>query len=147
MPPADAQALVRELLEHGKATVFGVEVETADVEVAFEAKEGYAAAGNRHGVVVLDTRLTDELRDLGLVRELLNRMQTMRKEMSLDFTDRIKVWVSGSERVTRIARAHERTIASECLAVSLSTDASPSAVTVREVDVEGESVRLGITKA
>jgi isoleucyl-tRNA synthetase len=146
MSPADAQALVQKLLESGKTTIFGVEVETADVEVAFEAKEHYAAAGNRIGVVVVDTRLDDQLRDLGFVRELLSRIQTMRKEMSLDFTDRISVWVTGSERAMRLAKAHVETIASECLAPSLSTDAPPSDATVRVVDIEGENVTLASKK-
>ena len=81
MSPADAQALVASVLANGKATVDGIEIEQADLEVAFDAKEGYAAAGERIGVVVLDTRLDDALRDLGYLRELLNRVQTARKEM------------------------------------------------------------------
>lgn len=146
MSPADAQALVSELLDAGKATAFGVEVERDDVEVAFDAKEGYAAAGDRIGVVVLDTRLDDQLRDLGFLRELLNRIQTARKEMGLEFTDRIAVGVAGSERAARIAKAHEPTIKSECLAVSVSVDGGPTTA-AREIDVEGETVRLAIDKA
>ena len=71
------------------------------------------------GVVVLDTRLDDALRDLGYLRELLNRVQTARKEMGLDFVDRIRVRLAGSDRVMRIANTHEATIKSECLAVDL----------------------------
>ncbi|MDB4942732.1 MAG: Isoleucyl-tRNA synthetase [Labilithrix sp.] len=141
-----AQAIVAEVLATGKATVEGIEIDRADLEVGFDAKEGYAAAGERIGVVVLDTRLDDELRDLGVLRELLNRIQTARKETGLDFVDRIHVNVSGSERVQRIARSHEATILAECLAVSLRADQA-AGVDAREIDIEGEKVMLGVTKA
>lgn len=149
MTAAQAQELVNELLANGKATVSGVEVERDDVEVTFDAKEGYAAAGERVGVVVLDTRLTDELRDLGYLRELLNRVQTARKEMGLEFTQRINVTVAGAERATRIASAHAATIKSECLVADLHTSGpnGPTASgTARDVDVEGDNVQLWISK-
>ena len=144
MPAADAQALATELLSNGKATLAGVDLEQADVEVGFEAKEGYATAGERIGVVVLDTRLDDQLRDLGYLRELLNRIQTARKEMALDFTQRIAVWVSGTDTTARVANAHKTKIESECLATELHLDAGPADVSAREVDVEGDGVKLWI---
>jgi isoleucyl-tRNA synthetase len=145
MPDAEVKGLVAQLLSTGKATVHGVEMDREDVEVAFDAKEGYAAAGARIGVVVLDTRLDDHLRDLGYLRELLNRIQTERKEMGLDFVDRIRVAVSGTERTARVVKANEHDIAAECLAVQVSyvDDAGANA---RETDVEGDSVRLSITR-
>lgn len=148
MSAGDAQALVAEVMANGKATVDLIEIEQADLEVAFDAKEGYAAAGERIGVVVLDTRLNDELRDLGYLRELQNRIQTARKEMGLDFVDRIRVGVAGSDRATRIAKAHADTIKSECLATSLEISApSDGSAPTREIDVEGDKVQLWITKA
>jgi isoleucyl-tRNA synthetase len=148
MAASEAQALVATLLADGKATVHGVAVDREDVEVAFEAKEGYAAAGDRVGVVVLDTRLDDSLRDLGYLRELLNRLQTARKEMGLDFVDRIDVTIAGTERTKRIVDAHASTIVSECLAVSVrfSGEELDADETSREVDVEGDTVRLGISR-
>ena len=149
MSPADAQALVASVLANGKATVDGIEIEQADLEVAFDAKEGYAAAGERIGVVVLDTRLDDTLRDLGYLRELLNRVQTARKELGLDFVDRIRVRLAGSDRAMRIAGTHEATIKSECLVVDLAVGApdAPDEAASREVDVEGDKVAIWITKA
>jgi len=101
---------------------------------------------------VLDTRLNDELRDLGYLRELLNRIQTARKEMGLDFVDRIHVSIAGSDRALRIAKQHEATITSECLAASLSFGdgagakaASPAAA--REIEIEGDKMQLWIVKA
>jgi isoleucyl-tRNA synthetase len=149
MPPTEAQALVAKLLADGNANVHGVPLDRDDVEVAFDAKEGYAAAGDRVGVVVLDTRLDDALRDLGYLRELLNRIQTARKEMGLDFVDRIKVTVAGTDRTKRVVTANEGTIGSECLAVSVTCIDDPTRLgaDAREVDVEGDTVRLEITRA
>src|SRR5262249_14663007 len=114
-----ARSLVATLLTEGKITVDGIALDRADLEISFAAKEGYAAAGDRVGVEVLDTRLTDELRDLGYLRELLNRIQTARKDQGLEFTDRIRVELGGSERARRIAEQHKSTILRECLAVEV----------------------------
>ena len=152
MTPVEAQALTATLLAAGKATVHGVELEREDVEVAFDAKDGYAAAGDRVGVVVLDTRLDDALKDLGYLRELLNRIQTSRKQMSLDFVDRIHLTVWGPERTNRVIDAHKPTIGSACLAVEVqyggAFDAEQRSGEAHEVvDVEGDAVRLSITRA
>ena len=157
MAPSEAHALATKLLTDGKVTVSGVLVDRDDVEIAFDAKEGYAAAADRVGVVVIDTRLTSELRDLGYLRELLNRLQTARKEMGLEFTQRICVGVAGAERAMRIARDHASTIKTECLVVDLSAGPLPPSPirdgrdgresSRREVDVEGDRVELWISKA
>ena len=146
---ADAQALVMKLNADGKANVHGVDLDLADVEVAFDSKEGWAAAGGRIGVVVLDTKLTDELLDLGYLRELLNRIQTARKEMGLEFVDRIAVTIEGPERTQRVVKANESTIGSECLAtkVALGPVVATAGTDARDVDVEGDAVRIAITKA
>jgi isoleucyl-tRNA synthetase len=95
--------------------------------------------------VVLDTRLDDRLRELGFVRELLNRIQTARKDKGLDFVDRIMVGIGGTERAKRLAKEHAETIKGECLAVDVS-----DVVNVEdrvEVDIEGDKVMLSITRA
>ena len=148
MSAADAQALVTRVLADGRATVCGVEIEQADLEVGFDAKEGYAAAGERIGVVVLDTRLDDELRDLGYLRELLSRIQAARKEMGLDFVDRIRVGVAGNERAERIAKRHEATILSECLGVSLTVGDGYAAADgeARDIEIESDKAQLWIAR-
>ena len=142
----EAQALVATLLSAGKATVHGVDVDREDIEVAFDAKEGYAAAGDRIGVVVIDTRLDDALRDLGYLRELLNRIQAARKEMGLDFVDRIHVGIAGTERTARVVGANLETIGAECLAPKVTLLDTPTD-DARNVDVEGDNVSLSITRA
>jgi isoleucyl-tRNA synthetase len=130
-----------------------VELAREDVEVDLVAKEGYAAAGDRAGVVVLDTRLDDELRELGFVRELQNRIQTIRKEMGLEFTDRIRVWLSGGEQgggdyTETVVRKHGDAVASEVLAVEILVGTAPenASAFAREVDVEGRAVRIAVAR-
>ncbi len=136
-------------LKHGKAMRGDVEIVRDDVEVAFEPAPGVAAAAERVGSVFLDTQLDDELRELGFVRELQNRVQTLRKEMGLEYADRIRVRVDGSERVDRIVGTHRETLASEVLAVELSfgAAATPMGGEVRELDIEGEKVVLEVARA
>jgi isoleucyl-tRNA synthetase len=118
-----------------------------DVEMSFEPAPGVAAAADRVGSVFLDTQLDDELRDLGLLRELQNRIQTIRKEMDLEFTDRIRVWVAGSDRVRAIVEAYRETLAPEVLAVEVLTTKPDAGVETREADVEGEAVGIGVARA
>ena len=139
----DIAAMHAELGKTGKITVSDIELTAADLEISFTTKEGFAAAGAQVGVVVLETKLDDELLDLGLVRELLNRLQNARKEMELDYTDRIAVTMSGSDRLQRVVLAHREAMMTEVLAVDIaigSTDAP-------EIDVDGEMVKLSVTRA
>jgi isoleucyl-tRNA synthetase len=118
-----------------------------DVEVAFEPKAGFAAAADRVGSVFFDTTLDEELLDLGLLREIQSRVQAMRKEIGLEYTDRIRLAVLGAERVSRVVNAYRAALAIEVLAVEISTTQAFPSSAIREVDVEGETVRLGITRA
>ena len=154
----EAARVVTELQVTGRATVQGVELEREDVEVAFERKGTLWAAGDRAGVVVLDTRLTNELRDLGFLRELLSRIQTMRKDAGLEYTDRIRVRVEGNERVCAVVEKHRDVLAAEALATDVlagplvppaprfDAEDARNTVDLHDVEVEGENVRLGIER-
>jgi isoleucyl-tRNA synthetase len=157
---ADALSVASQVMSGGAVTLEGVELRRNDVEVEFVAKEGFAAAGDRTGVVVLDTRIDDELRDLGFLRELLNRIQTLRKEMGLEYTDRIRVWIAGSDHVRRVLDAPvtgpagaessgAASLAAEVLAVAVSAEAPPPGVSAdpHESDVEGEGVCIWVARA
>jgi isoleucyl-tRNA synthetase len=151
---AEAGAIASRIMAGEAVTLEGVELRRDDVEVEFVAREGFAAAGDRTGVVVLDTRMDEELRELGFMRELQNRVQNLRKEMGLEYTDRIALWVAGSERVARIVEKYRDDLAGEVLASSLvvtsGRDGEPwsgSQARVVDVDVEGEAVRVAVAKA
>jgi len=145
MNGAEAAKLMGDLLSSGSVALNGVTLTRDDVEVTFGTKEGFAAAGDRVGVVVLDTRLDDELIDLGLLRELQNRLQAARKEMSLDYADRISVRIEAGERLTRVAQEHKAELSSSVLASDISfgrVEKDP-----RRVEIEGEEISLGVSRA
>jgi isoleucyl-tRNA synthetase len=147
----DAGLLRAELVTKGKAIVPGVEIDGAplevgpeDVEVQVLAREGYAAAGDRVGVVVLDTRITPELEAKGLARELLNRVQTMRKESGLAYDDRIDLAIEGPAELVAAARAHREIIVENALCTRIEFEAREGA---REIEVEGMIAKIALRKA
>jgi isoleucyl-tRNA synthetase len=144
---ADDRKVLDAIVLEGKGSFRGTELLREDIEAAFETKPGFAAAGDRVGVVILETTLDDELRDLGFFRELLNRVQTARKEMALEYTDRIRVGVLGSDRVRGIVEKHSSELAREALATSISTSELPEGGQLHELDVEGEAVTIGVARA
>ncbi|HSY24789.1 MAG TPA: isoleucine--tRNA ligase [Polyangiaceae bacterium] len=143
---AESALLAARILADESASLDGVALERNDVEVEFVAREGFAAAGDRAGVVVLDTRIDDALRDKGLVREIVNRVQTVRKEMGLEYTDRIRLSVVGSARVSRVVESASELLAAEVLAVAVLTEGMLGAVE-REVDLDGEGVKIAVARA
>ncbi len=103
-----------------------VQLDAEDIEVQVEAAPGFAAETGKVGVVVLHTTLTGALIDEGLLRELVSRVQAERKAAQLDFVDRIRLCVDGSERMLRIAREHAAHVQGECLAAELRLGEAPA---------------------
>ncbi len=148
MELADGSKLRAALLAKGKAEVEiegePLVLEMEDVEVSVQAKEGYAAAGDETAVLVLSTELTDALLEEGKYRELLNRIQTFRKELGLEYTQRIRLAIRGSESLKNIVAARREDLMKETLCVEL---AESLAGTTREVDIEGEPATITLSNA
>ncbi len=140
-------AVLAQALETGRAMYGEVAIFRDDIETTFEPAVGFAAAADRVGSVFLDTQLDDRLRELGFVRELVSRVQTIRKEMNLEFTDRIRLFVRANNRVGELVATHSGHVASEVLALEVSTSLPTGDVVWREVEVEGELLTLGIQRA
>jgi isoleucyl-tRNA synthetase len=148
--PEDTSAMLAELATTGSVMVAGVHLAQEDVEIGMTTKEGFAAAGDRRfGVVVLESTLDDELKDLGFVRELQNRVQGARKEMELEYADRVRVRIEGSDRVQAIMTAHKDALAKEVLAVEVLVGGLTETIDAdtKEHDVDGEKVRIAVTRA
>ena len=147
---ADAAALRTALATSGKVTIDlegeAVELGPEEIDVVVEAAEGFAAAGGKAGVVVLHTELTDALRDEGLGREILSRVQGLRKELDLGFTERVRLAIDGSERVLRVGAAMREEIAAEVLAVEVVVGAASFEGERREASVDGEAVTLVLAR-
>lgn len=121
---ADGSALHAELSSTGKLVLeLGAEkldFSAEELEVSVSAAEGFAAETGKVGVVVLHTTLTEQLIDEGLLREVASRVQQARKDLGLEFTDRVRLWVGGSPRLQRIVRENQAQLSTECLAPEVS---------------------------
>jgi isoleucyl-tRNA synthetase len=147
---ADGSALLRELSSEGhvRIAVDGEEIELGpeEIAVALEAREGFAAAAGPVGVVALRTALTDELIEEGRFREVLNRVQTFRKELDLEYAGRIHLTVDGAPALLDAVRPRVDELARETLAGEVELDAGPAeGAHVREVSIDGEPLTLGLT--
>jgi len=148
---AEGAQLLRELQETARV---GLEVEgerleltSEEIAVSVEAREGFAAASGATGVVVLHTELSEELIEEGLFREVLNRVQTFRKELDLEYTDRIELTLVGGDRVLSAIRPRLAELKRECLATEVLLDVGPSAgASVQNVAIEDESLTLGLNR-
>ncbi|EYF07672.1 isoleucine--tRNA ligase [Chondromyces apiculatus] len=147
---ADAAALRTKLAVEGKVSLDldgeAFDLGPEEIEVAVEASEGFAAAGSRVGVVVLHTALTDALRDEGLGRELLSRVQGLRKELDLGFTERVRLTIDGSDRVKRVTEAFRDTLMQEALATSVEVGPGASDGERRELNVDGEALVIVLAR-
>ncbi|HYF49735.1 MAG TPA: class I tRNA ligase family protein, partial [Planctomycetota bacterium] len=149
---ADAAKMRAEMAAKGKAPLAlkdgkTVELSPEEVEVSLKAKEGYAAASGKSVVVVLDTHLTPELLDEGVAREIVSRIQNWRRDLNLAYEQRIKLVVSGSEKIHEVVGKLKDYISGETLAVELTVGSVPSGYDSLEEEVEGEKVTLGLLKA
>jgi isoleucyl-tRNA synthetase len=108
-------------------------------ELVIESDGAYTAA--------IDPVLDDALRQEGMARELVNRIQRIRREQGFDVSDRIRVAVAGPESVRRAVAAHRDYIAGETLAVSLEAVQPDTAPTAQEVDLDGTPVRILVERA
>ena len=112
------------------------------IDVRIEAKEGFDVAMNGRDFVILDTTLTDELLLEGMAREIVSKLQNMRKEMDLDIQDHINVTYSGSDKIVECFTKYADFIKSETLANNLTLEESEN-----HYDINGEDCTLSITSA
>lgn len=115
-----------------------------DLLISLSGNEGYAAAGDSKVTVVLDINLTPELIDEGFVREIVSKVQTMRKEAGFEVADRIKVYYTGNDRIAEIFNKFGSDISKEVLATELISGNGGSYT--KDWKINGEAVTLGVEK-
>ncbi len=106
--------------------------------------EGYVSESDNGITVVLDTNLSEELIEEGLVREIISKIQTMRKEAGFEVTDQIKVSYEGTERICEIFEKHGTDIGGEVLATEVK-QATPIGY-IKDWKINGEAVNLGVER-
>ena len=120
-----------------------VMVELADVEIINEDIPGWLVANDGNLTVALEVELNDELRNEGMARELINRIQNLRKECGLEITDRVNVCISPDNRVKDAVDSFSDYIKGQVLADSISLVEN----TGQEIDMDGFSVHINVSKA
>ena len=115
-----------------------------DMLIDMTQTEGYVSESDYGITVVLDTNLTPELLEEGFVREIISKIQTMRKEADFEVTDKIHVTYTGSEKAESVFAANKQEISDDVLAVSMEK-AEPSGY-VKEWKINGEAVTIGVAK-
>ena len=130
-------------------TIDDTEVKLAEGDVLTEPmhKPGFTAAEDRGVTVVLDTNLNDDLIAEGYAREVISKVQTMRKDAGFEVTDRIRLAYECDDVLAEALAKYEEMIARTTLAVSIGRGAAPEGGTAREWDINGKKTTLAITKA
>ena len=115
-----------------------------DLLIDVSQKDGYVTEEDNYVTVVLDTNLTPELIEEGFVRELISKIQTMRKEAGFEVMDHISVFQEGNELIAELIKAHADEIKTEVMADHISIGAMSGFV--KEWNINGENVMLGVEK-
>ena len=121
-----------------------IRLEKADLLIEMTQMEGYVANSDKGITVVMDTNLTPELIEEGFVREIVSKIQTMRKDAGFEVMDRIKVYVSGNDRIADLMQRNAEQVKSVVLADDII--ASEAEGFVKEWNINGENVTLGVEK-
>ena len=144
----DGNAAMDELEAQGtlKFIAGDVEVELTkeDLLIEMTQMEGYVSQ-NDHGItVVMDTNLTPELLEEGFVREIISKIQTMRKEAGFEVMDKINIYVDKNDKVIEILQRNKEEITSEVLANEVIFGKINGYC--KEWNINGENVELGVEK-
>ena len=115
-----------------------------DLLIDMAQKEGYVSQADNNMTVVLDTNLTEELIEEGFVREVISKIQTMRKEADFEVTDKIVIYVSGNDKVSGIVKANANSIMNDVMALDIKV--GELAGYSKEWNINGETVSIGVEK-
>jgi isoleucyl-tRNA synthetase len=123
----------------------GVELTEDDLLITMTQQEGYATESDNDITVVLETTLSEELLEEGFVREIISKVQTMRKEAGFEVMDKIHVYYEAKEKAARIFEQNKAVIAGEVLADDIRSDVMKGYT--KEWNINGESVILGVERS
>ena len=140
---AEIESSAEIMLDMGAETIT---VTPADFEITSEDMPGWLVTSEGKLTVALDITITDELQREGVARELVNRIQNIRKESGLEVTDKIEVEIEDIALVHDAVAEHGGYIGQQTLAVSVRTSAEPAGDFVVDSDVNDEPLKIAISK-
>ncbi len=144
----DGQAAMAELKEQGALHLDingeNVVLSVEDLLIETAQSSDYVTEQDNEVTVVLEIRLTPELIEEGFVREVISKVQTMRKEADFEVTDRIVIYAEGNEKIENILRGHKEEIQSEVLADDIVLGTTDGYV--KEWNINGEKVTMAVKR-
>ncbi|MCC8067682.1 MAG: isoleucine--tRNA ligase [Clostridiales bacterium] len=148
LPELDGNKAMSELKANGvlKLDVDGNEVLLSEEDLLIDAAqaEGYVSESGGEITVVIDTKLTPELIEEGFVRELVSKIQTMRKEAGFEVMDKIRVSLTGNEKLAQVMQNSEKEILSEVMAEA--AEYGEAIGYSKEWNINGEMATIGVEK-
>lgn len=142
---ADAAAVVAELETGGKYVLKvgddDMKIEKNFVDVRIDAKEGFAVAMENNLFVILDTNLDADLIDEGFARELISKVQQLRKQKGLEMMDNISITIAADDEISAAVKKHKDYIMKETLALKLEENDAPE-----EFDLNGHKTGIAVEK-
>ena len=129
-----------------KLDINGTQVELSEEDLLIETAqtEGYVTESEGETSVVLDTNLTDELIEEGFVREIISKVQTMRKEAGFEVMDKICIYAKDNDKITGIIEKHQEEIMKEVLAEKVVLGETDGYV--KEWNINKEKVTMGVAR-
>ena len=140
---AEVEAAPETVLDLGAERIT---VTPADFEITSEDMPGWLVASEGKLTVALDITVTEELKAEGVARELINRIQNIRKDSGFEVTDKIRVEIEQKEFVAGAIAKYAGYIASQTLAVEVKAAAQPEGGVVVDSDVDDEPIRIAVTR-
>ncbi|HJP40663.1 MAG TPA: isoleucine--tRNA ligase [Dehalococcoidia bacterium] len=137
---------VAELRRGRTISVAGHELSGDDVLIEERPREGFASASEAGYTVAVSTLITPELADEGLAREIVRRIQDLRREAGFDLADRITTWVEGSADIVRVLDVHREYIAAETLSTELVTVEAPPGLSSARYNIDGSDVKISVRR-
>ena len=119
-----------------------IELNQDNLLVMMQGKEGFAFAGTGEIGVVLDTTITEELKEEGYLREILSKVQNLRKERGFEVLDKINLYVSENEKIEAVIQKFEDTIKKDTLTLDVKYNEQRD--NYADVNINGESLKLDV---
>ncbi|MFC1748510.1 isoleucine--tRNA ligase [Pseudomonadota bacterium] len=136
-----------EVMEDGTVKIGDYTLFPDEVEVGFEGREGFDTASSAGFSVVLDTKITDELKNEGYAREIVRYLQDLRKEADYNVDDRIYVYVEAAGSASQAVTDFADYIKKETLAIELQDKGDFEWDKEKVVQIEGSDVKIAVRKS
>ena len=121
-------------------------LEIVDVEISSEDIPGFSVASNNEVTVALDVTITKQLKEEGIAREFVNRIQTLRKDKGLTITDKISIWVQKNDLITTAIKNNFAYICEETLAEKLNYSENAISNAIKVDLIDGISINVSLLK-